>query len=208
MELKHHYQKAIEKEVKSFRKQVEKMQQSENPYYHDQKVQDYEINKLKESMETEVQRLDDEFHAKMDEEIEAQSRVAARSTFYTSDTEKRLVSDSLDELTADLTFATNDGQKLDAIEKFENKLNYLEDGGLAEVKKRLPEVARKIQGDEFSSKNLRKIYHTFDYLMTPAQETLEELREAKNSGVNQVYRRLRLTHQAYKHEQKVRKISQ
>ncbi|SFK12409.1 hypothetical protein SAMN04487936_107210 [Halobacillus dabanensis] len=203
MDIKQQYQQQVDQEVKGFRNEVQKMKTSENPYYHDQAVLDYEIGQKRKELEKRVAEISDEFQKKIDEVVEAQEREAARSTFRVSTADRQLAEQFTTDLKAELTFSYSEADKRAAFNKFEEKIHHFDDeSGLYAIKQKLPEVAQAVNDDEFSMKELRKINGTFNALQTPEAEHLEEIKQAKLSGVDTSFRRLRLTHPAYSDYQK------
>ncbi|WP_409251787.1 hypothetical protein V1502_16985 [Bacillus sp. SCS-153A] len=206
MNFKEQYSKQVEREVKQFRKGVERINSSDHPTYDVDGTREYEIHQLKESMESRVAEIEREFNDKIEKAIESQSKVAARSSFYVSPADRTQVDNYIQDLLGGVTFATNNGDKGGAFAKFESNLDMLDsEGALYEVKRRLPELASKLNDDSFSMRKLRGMFHTFDALKKPEQEQLEALKDAKLHGVTHKYRTLRMTHPAYKHEQSARK---
>lgn len=191
------YQKLVEQEVKRFRGEVEKMQRSENPYFHDKSVLSYEIKQRREVLEKNVKEINDKFNAEIEQAIEQAEPVAAKSYFKPSETDKRLVDEYVSEFLADAKLGYTEKEKLDAFERFEHKLGYLDENGLHEVRRRLPEIADKLGSDDPLQKRLRSMNATFRELRTAEQMKLDELKEQKINGVDSVFRRLRLTHPAY-----------
>ncbi|MFC7321963.1 hypothetical protein [Halobacillus campisalis] len=204
MNIKQTFAKQVEQETKQFRKDVEKMEKSDNPYYTDDVVA-YETDQRRQELESRVSEINSQFEKEIDAQIEQQERVAARSTFRPTTADKQLVDEYIQELIADATFAYTDSDRLEALDKFEEKIGHFEEGGLYEVKKRLPEVARSLQGNEFMQKKLRGIHRTFSELQTPEKELLDDLKDAKSTGVDMTFRRLKMTHKAYNAQQKARK---
>ncbi|MCM3732355.1 hypothetical protein M3196_11850 [Fictibacillus nanhaiensis] len=207
MNLKETYSKQVEQEVKAFRKGVQKIENSQNPYYHDPVVAEYEIGKLRESLEANVKGLESEFSDKIDEAIAHQSRVAARSRFAVSPTDKQFVEGITQDLTTKLTFAMNEADTLSAIAEYEDKLESLEnESAFSEVVKQLAEASRKVGDNELAQKKLRGLYRQLsDGLMTPEQEALESLKMDKLTGVTFKYKTLTMVHPAFKDVQAARK---
>lgn len=56
MSIREQYSKQIEREVNKFRKELKRVEQSENPYYHDPKVLEYETKQLREALEKPLRR--------------------------------------------------------------------------------------------------------------------------------------------------------
>ncbi|MBN9653874.1 hypothetical protein J0K78_06315 [Halobacillus sp. GSS1] len=203
MDIKQQYENQVSQEVKAFRNEVQKMETSANPYYHDQDVLNYEIGEKRKELEKKVAEINDKFKDEIDAAIENQEREAARSTFRVSSTDRDLADQFVTDLKAELTFAYNEADKRKAFRKFESKMDHFDnEGGLYAVKQKLPEVAQAIGDDDFSMKELRKINGTFSALQTLESEHLDDLKQAKLSGVDSTFRRLRLTHTAYSDYQK------
>jgi Fe2+ transport system protein B len=202
------YKKQIEKEVKNFRTGVTKLQTSDNPIYNDPAVVEYETQKLKEALEKTVSELDAQFKQGIDARIEEQSKVAARSTFYVSPSDREFIASISDDLATKLTFAMNEADKLKALREYEEKLETFDsEAPFSEVIKQLADVSRKLGDDEFSKKKLRGLYNQLSAgLMTPEQEELQSLKDAKLHGVDHKYRTLKMTHPAFSEHQKARRM--
>ena len=191
------YQKQVEQEVKKFRNEVKKMQESENPYYATPGVLDFEVKQRREALEKKVAEINAKFSAEVDAAIETAKPEAAKSYFRPTETDKRLVDEFVTEFLADAKLSYTESDKLDAFAKLEQKLGYLDENGLHEVRKRLPEMADKLGSDEVLQKKLRGINATLKELRTAEQMKLDELQEQKINGVDWAFRRLRLTHPSY-----------
>lgn len=193
------YKKQVEQEVKRFRGAVNTIRTSENPYYADNvKVQDYEISKLRGELEKKIAEINTKFASEIEPKITEFEEKAATSFFKPSEAERKLVDEAITEFKTDVSLAYSDRDRLDAFDRFEQRINYLDVNGLYEVKKRLPEVAEKI-GDQDSAltSKLKGMNAIFKELQTPEQAQLDELKDAKFSGVDASFRRLRLTHPSY-----------
>ncbi|WP_428909052.1 hypothetical protein [Niallia sp. Krafla_26] len=191
------YSKMIESETAKFRKSVDKIRTSENPYYADVKVQDYEIRQLREQLEKNVQEINAKFTADIDAKIAEMEPVAAKSYFKPTETDRKLVDEFISEFVADAKLGYSQKDKLEAVERFEQKLGYLDENGLSLVRKRLPEIADKLGDDKTIQSKLRSMNATFRELQTAEQMRLDELKEQKSNGVDYKFRTLRLTHPAY-----------
>ncbi|WP_173916909.1 hypothetical protein [Halobacillus sp. Marseille-Q1614] len=203
MDKREQLKKEVEKLTKDFRKNVDAINTSDNPYYKDAEVREYEINKLKGELDTKVGEINKEFHAHIDADIEQAEREAARSSFRVMPSDRDLAKQFVTDLKAELTFAMTDSDKRQAIERFEEKMGHFEtEGGLYAVKQQLPDVAQAVQDDEFAMKKLRQVNNTFNALQTPEQERLTELQDAKVSGVTHKYRTLQMTHPAFSYKPK------
>jgi hypothetical protein len=209
MNLKQTYSKQVEQEVKSFRKQVDKIEQSDHPKYNVEGTRQYEIEHLRDELDTKVAELDREFQDKIETEIGQATKEAARSRFFVSSHDKQFVTDITDDLVTKLTFAINDSDKIKAIREYEDKLEVLEsEAPFTEVIKQLAEASRKLGDDDFAKRKLRGLYSQLTAgLQTPEQERLEALKADKMSGVTYKYRLLTMTHKAYKHKQAARKTN-
>ncbi|KAF0816575.1 Butyryl-CoA dehydrogenase [Bacillus sp. ZZV12-4809] len=208
MDIKQSYQKQIDSEVKAFRKSVDKISNSANPYYADEAVKKYEVEQLRNKLDAEVKRLESEFNDKMEEAIEHASKQASRATVYVNPSDKSRLAEITADLYADLTFASDPNRKSEAFDRFMEKVTAFEDSGvgpLFELKRQLPDLMKKLEGDKFAEQKLRGLYHELASLKTDEEERLEALKADKLSGVAHNYRVLRMVHQAYKHEQAARR---
>lgn len=208
MDIKQSYQKQVDQQVSQFRKGVNKINNSPNPYYASDDVKRYEIEQLRNKLDAEVKRLDAEFNSKMDEHIKQAAKQASRATVYVNPTDKARLNEITADLYSDFTFARDVNAKTKAFDRFMEKVTAFEDSGvgpLFELKRMLPDVMRKVQGDKFAEQKLRDLYHELSTLKTDEEERLEALKADKLSGVSHNYSVLKMVHQAYKHEQAARR---
>lgn len=192
------YKREVEQAVKRFRKDVDKIRNSDNPYYKAKDVQDYEIQQLRKALETTVQDVESRFNAELDGELEQAERLAVRSFFTPTTNDKLIVADSVSELVADVTFAFTDAEKVDAFDRFEARIEQLEVNGLSEVRRKLPEVLSAIGQDQVITKKLKTLNATLRQIRTPEQEQHDELLDLQSNGVAQEFSRLKMTHPAFK----------
>lgn len=195
--IKEQYQKQVEQAVNKFRRDFDKIKTSENPYYHDEAVRDYEIQRLREELEKQVNEINKQFNAEIDAKIEELEPIAAKSYFRPTETDKRLVDEFVSEFLADAKLAFSESEKLDAFEKFEEKLGFLDENGLSLVRKRLPELFDALSDDTTLQSKIRGLNATLKELQTTEKMALEELIEQKMNGVDAAFRRLRLIHPAF-----------
>jgi len=193
------YKHEVEQLVKRFRNDVNKIRTSDNPYFADSvKVQDFEISKLRVELETKVADVNKQFNVEMDSRISELETRAAKSYFRPSETDKKLVSEFISELKSDVTLAYGDRDKLESYEKFEQKLGYLDEHGLSEVRKRLPEIVELLgDGDEALTSRLKATNSALKQLRTTEQQQLDTLLDEKSSGVDWAFRTLRMTHPSF-----------
>ena len=191
------YKKQVDQEVKRYRSEVTKMQTSENPYYHDPKVLEYETKQKRAELEKKIDEINKGFTADIDAQIEQMEAVAAKSYFRPSESDRKLVSEFMSDFLADAKLTYTDKEKLDAFERLEQRLAYLDENGLHEVRKQLPVVFDRLGVDTTLTSKLRGMNATLRELKTAEQMQLDELKEGKMNGVDASFRRLRLTHPSY-----------
>ncbi|MCM3668009.1 hypothetical protein M3181_03205 [Mesobacillus maritimus] len=192
------YSKQVEQEVKRFRKAVNTIRTSENPYYAENvKVQDYEISKLRADLEKKVEDINKQFNAEIDAKIADYEERAAKSFFRPTETDKRLVDEYIGEFKSDVMLGYGDRDKLEAFDRFEQKLGYLDENGLYEVKKRLPELVEHLGKDDVLLSKLKAMNVAFKQLQTAEQMELDALNEEKAHGADWAFRRLRMTHPSF-----------
>lgn len=189
----------IENAVKKFRREVEKIKTSDNPYYKDKEVQRYEIDQRRAELEATVAEQSNAFDTAITQEIEQAEKAANASRFYTTETQKQQAEHALDAFVADVTLAYDDNGKHEAYKTLERRLEGMEAAELAHIRLKLPQVLSRVNGDEVATKKLKSLNTTLAALKTPEQERLAELKEAKRIGADQAYKRLRMTHKAYSH---------
>src|SRR4051794_3754705 len=186
------FKKLVDQEVKKFRADVEEMHKSENLYYATPGVKEYETKQKRDALEKWIREINKEFTATIDAKIAEMEPVAAKSYFKPSEIDRKLVDEYVTEFLADAKLGYAEKDKLDAFDRFEQKLGYLDENGLHEVRKRLPELFDQLGNDETLKKKLRGMNATFKQLQTAEQMQLEELKEQRANGIDATYRRLRL----------------
>ncbi|MFL0505520.1 hypothetical protein ACH0B5_07225 [Ureibacillus sp. 179-F W5.1 NHS] len=201
------YKREIEGAVSSFKKEVAKIEKSANPYYQLDEVRDYEIGKLRETLDGQIKAIKERFYAEIDAEIKSATFAAKTSKFNPTSEEKAYAENVIQDLILGVRFGYTESEKLEALGKFEKELDLMSEGALSVVKSQLPSVADQLAGHEPSEKKLRYISHILKELRTPAQQYLVDLEEQKASGYDLPYRILRMTHRAYKGEREIFSVS-
>lgn len=191
------FKREVEQEVKRFRNEVKKIQTSKNPYYANVDVQNYEISKLRGELEMRISAIKKQFNDDIDGQIAVYEERAAKSFFKPSETDKKLVAEYISEFLADTKLAYTEKDKLEAFENFESKLGYLDENGLHEVRRHLPNVFDQLASDKALASKLKGLNATLRELKTAEQAQLDELKEMKINGIDWAYRRLRLTHPSF-----------
>ncbi|WP_227396707.1 hypothetical protein [Jeotgalibacillus aurantiacus] len=206
MDLKQTYQRQVEQEVTKFRKAVDKINESDHPTYSVPGARDYEISELIRELERKVKEIDIEFREQIEGAIEHQTKVAMRSQHYVSATDREFIKQASVELKTALTFAGNKAEVLDAINAYESRLETLEsESAFSEVIKQLAEIMPNLS-DDFAKQKVTHLYRTLSRgLQTPEQAQLEELKQAKITGVKRPFTTLKMTHPAFKHIQAARR---
>lgn len=189
----------IKQAVEKFKKDVRKIRESDNPYYKDKEVQDYEINALRDELDATVAEKSNAYDYAITQELEQAETRAKASRFYTTETEKQQTDYALDSYIADITMARTDADKYAAYSRFESRLDGMNEGALAHLRLKLPQALSRVNGDSFALKDLRKVNDALAALKTPEEERVTELKEAKRVGAAQSYRRLRFAHPSYSH---------
>lgn len=187
----------IENVVKKFRKEVEKIQTSDNPIYKDKEVAQYEIKQKRAELDATVAELSNAYDKAIAQEIEQAEEKAKTSRFYTSEASKQQAEHALDAFVADVTLAYDDNGKYAAYSTLERRLDNMEASELSHIRLQLPSVLSRVGGDEIATKKLKSLNATLAALKTPEQERLDELKAQKISGADGAYRRLRMIHPSY-----------
>ncbi|MDJ0332114.1 hypothetical protein [Planococcus sp. S3-L1] len=198
--MKNHAQE-IEKAVKQFRKKVDAIRNSDNPYYKDKDVQNYEIKQHQAELDATVAELSHEFDVSIAQEIEQAEAKAKTARFYTTETAKQQSEWALDSYITDVVMARYEADKYEAYRRFEERLNTMDEGALAHIRLKLPQAMSRVNGDEIARKDLMKVNDSLAKLNTPEQLRVDELKAQKSAGVVMVYSRLKMTHPAYRHLQ-------
>ncbi|MCH4828076.1 hypothetical protein [Planococcus halocryophilus] len=193
------HEQQINKAVAKFRNDVDKIRTSENPYYKDKDVQDYEIKALRAELDAKVAELSNAHDQAIAQEIEQAESQAKTARFYTTETERQQTDYALDSYIADITMARTDADKYAAYNRFESRLDGMSEGALAILRLKLPQALSRVNGDEIALNDLRKVNDTLAEMKTPEEQRLDELKAKKRVGAAQDYRRLRFTHPAYSH---------
>jgi hypothetical protein len=201
MDFKQQYTKEIDKKVSQFRKAVDKIEKSEDPRLDGREVKDYEISKLRDSLESEVAEINSKYKQEAQGLLEQRKSEAATSYFKPSTYDKEFVGSVLDEFTANVAFAYGDQQKSEAFRSLESRFEHMTPEQLFAVKSQLPKVLQSVS-DEGTLKNLRRVNSTLSELKTPAQEALEEAKMLAVSKPDMAFTRLTMTHSAFKDKAK------
>ncbi|MCH4825598.1 hypothetical protein [Planococcus halocryophilus] len=187
----------IENAVKKFRREVEKIKTSDNPYYHDAKVQEYEIKEKRAELDAFVAEQQNAFNASIVAEIEKAEHAAQHSRFTATEQQRKQGDYALDSYVADVTLARDDNGKHSAYKTLERRLDGMSAEELAHIRLQLPSVLARVNGDTVALKRLQSLNETLAALKTEEQERLDELKAHKVSGADGAYRRLRMIHPAY-----------
>lgn len=191
------FKREVDQEVKRFRKKVTEIQTSPNPYFENTKIREYEVNKLRGELEKKVDEINAQFSAEIEPQIAEFEERAAKSFFKPTEADRKLVSEFVSDFLADAKLAYSEKDKLEAFDRFEQRIEYLDENGLHEVRKQLPMVFDRLGVDTTLTSKLRSLNATLRQLQTAEQMRLDELKDARINGVDAPYRRLRLTHPAY-----------
>lgn len=191
------HKQEIENAVKKFRKDVEKIQTSENPIYKDKELVQYEIKQHRAELDATVAELSNAYDKAIAQEIEAAEQKAQASRFYTTEAEKQQSQYALDNYVTDVAMARTENEKYAAYNRLLERIEGMTDGGYAYLRLQLPAALSRLQGDPIATKDLRKVNDAFAPLKTPEQERVAELKAQKVSGADGAYRRLRIIHPAY-----------
>jgi hypothetical protein len=198
--------KEVDTAVSKFRKGVDKIKNSPNPYYSDVEVQNYEIGKLKADLESQVAEINAKYKEKAEELLANAERQAATSYFKPSMSDKEFVGSVLDDFTASIALAYSDSDKAKAFSALEARFEHMTPEQLYAVKSKLPSVLQAVKDDEFSVKQLRGVNSTLSNLRTHEQESLDEAKALELSSPDGAFRRLKMTHPSYSHLQKSRPV--
>jgi gluconate kinase len=206
MDIKQKHSKEIERLVKDFRKKVDRINNSNNPYYNDRAVRDYEIGKLKSELEASVKEINGQYREEAQELLEQAKRQAAHSYFKPSASDKEFVTTVLDEFTSNVAFAYTDADRAEAFASLEARFEHMTPEQLFAVKSQLPRVLQSAS-DEFTAKKLRSVNGTLSELRTPEQEALNDAKDIALSSPDMAFRRLKMTHPTFSTEQAGRKVN-
>ena len=207
MNFKEQLTREVDQAVAKFRKGVEKIENSPNPYYREQAVKDFEIGKLKAELETQVADINAKYREQSEELLEQAKCDAAFSYFKPSPADKEFTGAILDEFTSDLAFARKKEEKIGAVRALEERFDHLTETQLFAVKSKLPQELQSVSGDEFAVGELKRINGALSNLRTEEQEALEEAKTIALSTPDTAYRRLKMTHKVFQSEQKARRSS-
>lgn len=189
---KDNYEKQIEAAVNNFKRRRKRIQESDHPIYNVEGAREYEIEQLRDEMDAEISRINDEFETALEPVLEQAKYEAARSRFYVSASTKEEVTYMVDSFIADASLAFTDKSKVEAYAAFEEKLNELDEAALSEVRLQLPKIAQALGGDKTLEKDLKVLNTTLSRLKTPEQERYEELQALKVHGVDMKHRMMKL----------------
>lgn len=192
MDKLHQIEKEIERAVESYKKAVREIQTSKDPIYQSPEKQEYEISKLREQLDANVAELKAKYQAEADVLIEEAERSAALSVTATSDSDKSIVNQRLDEFTADVTLAYSKDDKLAAYDRLIESLKYFDLPKLLYLRRSLSDVIARIGDDETVLRKLREMNAELQKINTAEQDRLNELRELKRAGGDIAYRNFKI----------------
>jgi hypothetical protein len=184
----------IELAVEQYKKEVSKILSSADPIYKDPDKVAFEIAKLKQVLNDEVNNLKAQYQAAADEAIAEAEKAVALSTVTVSQFDRNVVDSRLDEFVADVALAYNDDDKQAAYDRLLEALKYFDRAKLIYMRKALSNVIARIGGDKTTLKNLRALHAELQDIKTPEQERLEKLKVLKESGGDLAFRTLKRTH--------------
>lgn len=193
------HEQEIKQAVEKFKKEARKIRESDNPYYKDKEVQDYEINALRAKLDATVAEKSNAFDSAIAQEIESAEQKAKTSRFHTTETQKQSAQYALDNYVADVMLARDDAGKSAAYKALDSRLDDMSREELAHIRLQLPNVLQRVNSDADALKRLQGLNETLAKLQTEEQERLDELKAMKRIGADGTYRRLKMTHPAYKH---------
>lgn len=192
------YQNEVKSTIDQFRKDVNKIRNSDNPYYANSKeVQDYEIGKLRNALDETVKQLNKDYKAKANEAVAQAKEAAARSTFNVTDSDRKQASSALNDFVTDAMLSVGDSAKDEAFHALQRKLNYFGENELAALKEQLPNYLQKL-GDDRSMKNARQLKGTLSNLQTEEEAYLEEAHHYAQATIDQRHKTLKKTNAEYK----------
>ncbi|MGP4077289.1 hypothetical protein [Halobacillus sp. K22] len=195
------YKRDIEKAVRKFRKDVQKIEESSDPRYKDQAFKDEAIREKRQELEDVVADRNTKYAQEAEALLEQRKQEAAKSYFKPSPSDKQFVESVLDEFTASVAFAYSDKQRREVFNSLEDRFEHMSPEQLNEVRKQLPKVLQSVN-DEETIKKLRYVNSYLSNLQTPEQEALEEAQEAAMLKPDAAFRRLTFTHPAFKDQAK------
>jgi hypothetical protein len=207
MDFKQQLTKEVDTAVGKFRKQVDRIENTDDPRFAGREVKEYEIGKLKTELEAQVAEINAKYKEKAEELLAQSEARAAHSYFKPSMSDKEFVNSILDDFTASIALAYSDTDKAQAFSALEARFEHMTPEQLYAVKSKLPSVLQAVKDDEFSVKQLRGVNSTLSNLRTPEQESLDEAKSIALSSPDMSFRRLKMTHPTYSAEQKARKSS-
>ena len=189
------FERELNEKVGQFRKKAEAVRNDENPI-NTAEVKEYQTRKLREELESEVQRINEAYKKAVKKELELAKEAAAKSYFYVSELDKPLVNHKLNEFISNVELAYTDEDRELAIEKLEEQLKYMNAPQLYYTKTQLPRVLQSIT-NESTKKSLRRINHTLSALKTSEQERYDEVIAMSKRTPDYKFRTMKLTHPAY-----------
>ncbi|SIS53961.1 hypothetical protein [Salimicrobium flavidum] len=199
-QMKNQTQQAIEAEVNRFRKEIDQINQSLDPRYESVAFKNDVISKKRKELEQRVREQEETFRKEAKQELEHAEAQAATSTIRPTESDRALAESTLSEFSSALALSYNDKQKAQAREELESKLSHMSREQLYAIKTQLPSVLRNAAGDEEALKQVRPIHRKLSEVKTEEQEQAETTKELADARVDGSFKRLKLTHKAFKPE--------
>ncbi|WP_139823848.1 hypothetical protein [Thalassobacillus devorans] len=148
------YQDKVQREVTNFKQKAEAIEKSIDPRYRDETFKQAAIDELKAELDANVNNIQSEYKAFIDEIRHAAKEEAANKRVAISNTAREQAAHTARSLAAEI--AMGDGQG--AIDILAEKLPYMDDRTKLALSHELPSVMQAAAGKPALEKQLRSIY--------------------------------------------------
>jgi hypothetical protein len=187
------FEKDIEKKVKSFREEIKKMKESDDPKYKIEGAIDYYTNEMKAQLEKEVADLNEEYAGIVSSMKEEARRDMANQTKSIPQSERQAAADLVSEAVTSLKFSPNSG----AIDVLLENAPYYSDSRKLALIGELGRLADAVESNKGASAKVKSLYQKLNEVNNGSLIPVR-IAESIPGSADGAFRRLRLTHEAYK----------
>ncbi|TPE67956.1 hypothetical protein [Halalkalibacterium halodurans] len=133
-------QRKVRRAIKQAKKSIREMRESDNPYYHDPAVLDYEIKRVEDALDREVNEINEQWKRERQQMIDEATDIAANYTVRVSSSDR----DKAEVIVSDFLFGSETGNKADALSDFQARLASASPSVLQAIKARYADIKRTL----------------------------------------------------------------
>jgi hypothetical protein len=187
------YERDIESKVKSFRAEIKKMKESQDPKYQVEGAIDYYTAEMKAQLEKEVEELNNEYSSTVASLKEEARRDLANQTKSIPASERQAAADLVSEAITSVKFSPSSG----AIDVLLENAPYYSDSRKLALIGELGRLADAVESDKSASAKVKSLYKKLNEVNASSMLPIR-IAEAIPSRADISFRHLRMTHAAFK----------